>query len=326
MPTEEWDRPIVAGRRFAFQTPSMSAQTVVDCYDLLGLSPLCGIEDYTEGVYDGDPARSYEEAKRRQHDYLLDQLGVGPGFRLLDVGCGTGTLLRRARERGAEAIGVTISPRQVEIGDAGGLDVRLMSYEAVGRAFPREFDGIVANGSIEHFCQPEDAAKCRQDDVYRVMFEAFHRALRLRSPSRRVATTVIHFRDRPVPPGRFLAPCWRHRSDRAAFHLSILNRGYGGYYPVQGQLARCATPLFMCIAEQDGTEDYRLTSEEWLRRIHAAMRRSGEFRRRLLAHLVHRPMHIAYVALSFFGPQSWPWQFRGDPPPTVLYRQTWQAT
>lgn len=304
----------------------MSVRTVVDCYDLLGLSLLCGIEDYTEGVYGGDPARPYEEAQRRQHDHLLDELGAGRGFRLLDVGCGTGTLLRRARERGAEAVGITISPRQVEMGKARGLDVRLMSYAAVGKSFPRTFDGIVANGSIEHFCQPEDALAGRQDGVYRAMFEAFHGALRPGSPSRRVVTTVIHFRAEPAAPRRLLAPSWRHLfGDRAAFHLSVLHHGYGGYYPVRGQLARCAAPLFACAAEEDGTEDYRLTSEEWLRRIHAAMRRNGAFRRRLAAHFFHRPRHTAYFALSFFGPQSWPWQFRGAPPPTVLYRHTWQA-
>jgi cyclopropane fatty-acyl-phospholipid synthase-like methyltransferase len=304
----------------------MSVQTVVDCYDLLELSLLCGIEDYTDGIYEGNPARPYEEAQRCQHDYLLDQLGVRPGFRLLDVGCGTGTLLRRAQERGAEAVGITISPRQVEIGEARGLDVRLMSYATVGRSFPREFDGIVANGSIEHFCQPEDAVAGRQDDVYTAMFEAFHRALHPRSPCRRVVTTVIHFQGEPVAPNLLLKPCWMHLcGDRAAFHLSIINHGYGGYYPTRGQLAHAAAPLFTCVLDQEATEDYRLTSEEWLRKVQVALRKSGNFRRQLAAHFFRQPLHTAYFALSFLGPQSWPWQFRGEPPPTALYRQTWQA-
>lgn len=211
------------------------------------------------------------------------------------------------------------------MGEARGLDVRLLSHHWVGRSFPREFDGIVANGSIEHFCQPEDAVEGRQDAIYRRMFETFHRALRPRSPARRVATTVIHFRNKPVPPGRILAPWWSHPFDRPAFHFSLLHRGYGGYYPVPGQLSQCAAPLFACVLEQDGTEDYRLTSEAWRQKLRAAMRENAEFRRRLVRHARRRPWHTAHFALSFFGPQSWPWQFRGDPPPTILYRQVWRA-
>jgi cyclopropane fatty-acyl-phospholipid synthase-like methyltransferase len=304
----------------------VNSQTVINCYDLLGLSLLCGIEDYTDGIYKGTPSTAYDDAQRRQHDYLLGQLGVTAGYRLLDVGCGTGSLLRRAKKYGAHATGITISPRQVAIGREQGLDVRLMDYMTIARDFAGEFDGIVANGSIEHFCQPEQANRGLQDSIYRAMFEIFDRALRRNSPSRKVATTVIHFRDKHVPPKMLIRSPIAQIMDRTGFHFSILHRACGGYYPVKDQLARCAFPRFKLVAEQDGTEDYRFTSEDWLRKVHTALRTNADFRSKLGAHFLKRPLHTAYFTLTFLGAESWPWQFRGEQPPTTLYRQTWQAS
>ena len=41
---------------------------------------------------------------------LLDRADVGPGTRVLDVGCGAGEALPVARDRGADAVGVDPSP------------------------------------------------------------------------------------------------------------------------------------------------------------------------------------------------------------------------
>ena len=60
---------------------------------------------------------------------------------------------------------------------------------------------------------------------------------------------------------------FRRGSDN--FHWAVLERGWGGYYPEVGQLRRCAEGYFDLIEEVDGTEDYRLTSEEWVRRMYA---------------------------------------------------------
>jgi cyclopropane fatty-acyl-phospholipid synthase-like methyltransferase len=81
---------------------------VAHCYSAVDrVFPACGLYDLTEGIYDGDPAVSYEQAQARQHAYLLDQAHCTAGSRVLDLGCGYGTLLEHARARGAEGVGIT---------------------------------------------------------------------------------------------------------------------------------------------------------------------------------------------------------------------------
>jgi SAM-dependent methyltransferase len=59
---------------------------------------------------------------------LLDRADVGPGTRLLDVGCGAGDALTVARRRGADALGVDPDPPAggagVVRGDARALPIR----------------------------------------------------------------------------------------------------------------------------------------------------------------------------------------------------------
>jgi SAM-dependent methyltransferase len=58
--------------------------------------------------------------------------GVTAGMRVLDVGCGDGTLLRElCRDPGVEAVGIEIDPGLVAAACAAGLDVRLGRAEAV---------------------------------------------------------------------------------------------------------------------------------------------------------------------------------------------------
>jgi cyclopropane-fatty-acyl-phospholipid synthase len=303
-----------------------TVERVVTCYSVFDkYFPTTGLLDYTEGIYNDDPSTPYEQAKLNQFDYLLDQIECGPGVRVLEVGCGNGTLLDRMRERGAEAMGITITPDQVRVCQERGHDVRLMDIFDMDPALDGQFDAIVANGPIEHFVQPEQAARGEQDDVYVRMFTIFHRLLDPASSIRKVVNTTVHFAERPDPQHLTKHPlAWRPWSDN--FHYCMLVRSFGGYYPVDGQLERCATGHFELLREVDGTKDYYFTSEEWLRRIRLALISPTAMRifARSIPVMLRQPLQYATMFACMLVSESWNWQFRGDSPPAKLWRQTWR--
>src|SRR3981081_2551895 len=65
------------------------------------------LADFSGAKYDGDFSLSLEEAQRRKHEYVAEQIGIGPGRRLLDLGCGWGPLLDFARRQGDPGLGGT---------------------------------------------------------------------------------------------------------------------------------------------------------------------------------------------------------------------------
>src|SRR5215212_10693625 len=81
------------------------------------------LADFGGANYDGDLSLSLEEAQRREHDYVGEQIDIGPGRRKLDLGCGWGALLQYVRERRGTGVGVALSSAQTAACRRRGLDV-----------------------------------------------------------------------------------------------------------------------------------------------------------------------------------------------------------
>ena len=110
---------------------------------------------YSCAVFEGE-RDSLEQAQANKYELICRKLGLQPGMRLLDVGCGWGgMLLHAAKNFGVDAVGVTISQEQAalaqrRIADAGlsdKVEVRLQDYrELAGESF----DAISSIGMFEH--------------------------------------------------------------------------------------------------------------------------------------------------------------------------------
>jgi SAM-dependent methyltransferase len=88
---------------------------------------------------------SFTKGTEQEVGFLVDVLGLGPGSRLLDVGCGPGRHAHAFAERGVEVVGVDISQRFVDLAAAaappGATFVRADAREL---AFDAEFDAAVS--------------------------------------------------------------------------------------------------------------------------------------------------------------------------------------
>lgn len=319
----------VTGNHYASESAvetMKTAPTVVACYSVFdSFFPACGFTDLTDGMYEGDPTRSYEAAQARQAEVLLDRARVGKSSRLLDIGCGYGRIVKAANDRGARGWGITVSPEQVRRNTKAGLNVRLQDYKHLGNEWNGQFDAVIANGSMEHFVQPADAEAGRDNDIYEHLFETVHRLLDPKQTNGRFVTTTIHFQNRPNP-ADWLRPPTDFAYGSTEHHWSRLAHSFGGWYPVCGQLEECAKDRFRLIDEEDGTEDYRLTSESCLSAIRQRLRsiRGLAVWLKALPVFLRRPVHSIRMLRCMLGSESWNWQFRGDPAPTILLRQTWQ--
>lgn len=110
---------------------------------------------YTCAVYPR-PDSTLEESQAEKYDLVCRKLGLRPGQRLLDVGCGWGGMVRHAaREHGVRALGVTLSLEQAqwakEAIDREGLgdlaEVRHLDYRDV---METGFDAVSSIGLTEH--------------------------------------------------------------------------------------------------------------------------------------------------------------------------------
>ena len=119
-------------------------------------------------AYFESPGDSLEDAQERKLELVCRKLQLRPGDRLLDVGCGWGSLiLHAAQHHGVRAVGVTLSPPQAEVArrrirDAGVEDlceVRVADYREVSDG---PYDAIASIGMYEHVGRAEIAGYVRK--------------------------------------------------------------------------------------------------------------------------------------------------------------------
>ena len=144
-----------AAHRLRDNAPGKAKQNIAAHYDLGNDFYSAWLDEtmtYSSARF-GSRRDSLETAQLRKIGALLDRLDLKPGHRMLEIGCGWGTLAIEAAKRGAMVVGLTLSSEQKSwaerrIADAGmedRIEIRLQDY----RDMDEKFDAIASVEMVE---------------------------------------------------------------------------------------------------------------------------------------------------------------------------------
>jgi len=182
-----------------------------------------------------------DDAQEAKLELICRKLGLQTGMKLLDIGCGWGSLATYAAERyGVEVVGITVSSEQVDMARklcAGmPVEIRLQDYRDVNE----QFDRIVSVGMFEHVGYKN----------YRTYMQVVRRCLN--DEGLMLLHTIGGNR-----PTRSVDP-W---IDKYIFPNGML--------PSIGQLGRAIEGLFVMEDWHNFSADYDRTLMEWSRNLEA---------------------------------------------------------
>ena len=201
---------------------------------------------------DGD---DLERAQRRKLDYLIARAGVTESDRILDIGCGWGSLLRAISERypHTHSTGLTLSRDQYHhlLADAPDrTEVRLEHWNDHRPGTP--YDVIFCVGALEHFVR-FGLSRRERTATYRAFFTYCHSMLR---PGGRLVVQTIGKGNRPLD---------QHSLTDVQF---LANEIFPESEPPRlAELAHASEKLFEIGSVRNDRHDYSTTCAEWLRRL-----------------------------------------------------------
>lgn len=208
---------------------------------------------YSSGLYLNEND-TLDQAQVQKMDFIAAQLGLKRGERVLDIGCGWGSLTLFLAERyGCEVVGITPSPHQAEFirerARSLGLDkaVRIENSHVEKLELPaRSFDAITMVGSIVHMVDKGRVL----EECYRVA--RHHGRLYLSETCFRSQKRYDQF----------------SKGEAFGFIRDDIF-GWGDIVPISSYVVHLENAGFSLRGLKDLTADYGRTIAEWRRRAEA---------------------------------------------------------
>jgi len=237
---------------------------------------------YSCAYFDQEPGPAFglDEAQLAKCDLVSRKLGLKPGMRVLDVGCGWGAFVcNAARDYGVEAVGITLSQEQADYarhraiaeGVADRVEIRVQDYRDVHDG---PFDAIASIGMAEH--------------VGLAMLPTYSANLfALLSPGGRLLNHAIS--RRPGPPERFSRTSF---IDRYVFPDGELE-------PMSVMVGALEEAGFEVRDVESLREHYALTLRAWVANLEANWERAVELSSSGRARVWR--LYMAGSALAFEG-------------------------
>lgn len=220
---------------------------------------------FSNARYMGDYSMTLEQAQEAKCKYVSEHLGLGPGKRVIDLGCGWGGWLRYVKDKtGAEGIGVTLAKGQADHCVETGLNVKVMDLREVRPETFGTFDAATAFGSFDHLCSYEEFAAGKMHEVYVNYF-------------RNVASLIPiggYFYMQTMTFGKKILTCPRETwdinapKDSDAYIMALLVKMFPqSWVPyLYHDVLAASKEYFECEDMTSGRLDYVVTNREWTKR------------------------------------------------------------
>jgi cyclopropane-fatty-acyl-phospholipid synthase len=133
--------------------------------------------NYSSGWFNGDYSQSLERAQYAKYQHIIESLGLKPGMRVLDVGCGYGGFLFYAARQGILVDGITISRQEYTFVNE---KIEGVALTETARIFLNDYrDRLVSKGLYYDAIISLEMFQAVGESLWDVYFKALFAALKI---------------------------------------------------------------------------------------------------------------------------------------------------